>query len=95
MPPHPALFVTEAENSSQIFPAMFPVSVILLARMQIYPHFFIFSESFLSTLGPVRPDTQADLELDGCMSSKYRNVSWFCNFAIGIPHHNIMYSTGT
>ena len=21
-------------------------------------------------------------------------VSWFCNFAIGIPHHNIMYSPG-
>ena len=21
-------------------------------------------------------------------------LSWFCNFAIGIPHHNIMYSTG-
>ena len=25
----------------------------------------------------------------------YFLVSWFCNFPIGIPHHNIMDSTGT
>ena len=30
----------------------------------------------------------------GCSVVCGRTVSWFCNFAIGIPHHNIMYSTG-
>lgn len=57
--------------------------VILPAWMQIYPHFFIFSTSFLSTLGPAGPDSQADLELDGCMSSRYRSEN--LSFPLAIP----------
>lgn len=41
-----------------------------LHECRFIPIFFIFSTSFLSTVGPARPDSQADLELDGCMSSR-------------------------
>jgi len=31
----------------------------------------------------------------GCQRRQISHLSWFCNFAIGIPHHNIMCSPGT
>ena len=38
-------------------------------------------------LGDIARDKSIDRGISRCLDGA---VSWFCNFAIGIPHHNIM-----
>ena len=58
--------------------------------------FWIFSEMFLWTRNWIitcSPLSERGLLLRGTASKVQWGIhifSWFCNFAIGIPHHNIM-----
>ena len=76
--------------SAHVFVCLF-VCLFCFVCMHLFPaacQVFLYLYSFLLSFDTV-------MSLFCCCLFVCFLVSWFCNFPIGIPHHNIMDSTGT